>query len=190
MRLRLLVPALAVLLAALPVLAAPATPAPAPAREVVEGLLARAKASGRSPLVLFHASWCGWCRKLERTLARPEVKPILEKHFETAWLQVQERAGKKSLENPGGNELLASWGAAEAGLPFYAVLDGKGAVVASALMRGPDGKVTGASGFPGTAEEIDHFLAMVGKGAPRISRSELDTLRKAFPVLVPSGAAR
>ncbi len=190
MRLRLFAPALAVLLAAAPALAATAATAPAPAREVVASLLARAKASGRAPLVLFHASWCGWCRKLEKTLSSPEVKPIVEKHFETAWLQVQERAAKKALENPGGNELLATWGGGDAGLPFYAVLDAKGAVVASALMKGPDGKAAGASGFPGTTEEIDHFLAMVRKGAPRISQAELDTLRKAFPVLVPSGAAR
>lgn len=171
--------------------AAPATTsAPAPARDVIAAVRTRARSSGKAPLVLFHASWCGWCRKLERTLSLPEVKPIVEQHFELAWLDVQERGTKKALENPGGNEVLAEWGGAEAGLPFYAVLDAKGAVLASALMHGPDGRPSGAAGFPGTAQEIDHFLWMVKKGASAITPSELETLRRAFPVLPPPPARR
>ena len=193
MRPRPLLPFLALLTALwAPALAATsASPAaPVPAREVLAGVLAKAKASGRTPLVLFHASWCGWCRKLERALASPEVSGVLGKYFESAWLDVLERAGRKSLENPGGNELLASWGGADAGLPFYAVLDAKGNVLASALMTGTDGKVSGAAGFPGTPGEIEHFLAMLRKGAPRMTPAEIDALRKAFPVLPAAGRAR
>lgn len=193
MRPRPLLPLLTLLttLSAAALAATSSTPAaPVPAREVLADVQAKAKASGRTPLVLFHASWCGWCRKLERTLASPEVSGVLGKYFESAWLDVLERPGRKHLENPGGNELLASWGGADAGLPFYAVLDAKGNVLASALMTGPDGTITGASGFPGTPGEIEHFLAMIRKGAPRMTPAEIDALRKAFPVLPAARPAR
>ena len=36
-------------------------------------------------------------------------------------------------------------------------------------------------GFPGKRDEVDHFVAMLRKGAPKMTAAEAETVRAAFP---------
>src|SRR5580692_509996 len=41
-------------------------------------------------LVMFHASWCGWCKRLEAVMDRPEFKKMFEDNYVILSLDVQE----------------------------------------------------------------------------------------------------
>ncbi len=135
----------------------------------------------QSVFVVFHASWCGWCRKLDRVLAQPEMAAIMEKHFVTVRVDVLERPMKRHLENPGGRELLERLGGRGGGMPFLAMLDPKSNPLATSV----DG--TGENiGYPGDDEGIEHFLVMVKKAAPKATAEELETLRKGLDAARPA----
>lgn len=153
--------------------------APPSTESVLDRASKEGKPDGRNTLVVFHASWCGWCRKLESILAAPRVKEIVERHFVLVELTVLERGEKQALENPGAETLLESLAGGEAGLPFTAVLDRKTRKpIATSNLAGPGTNV----GFPAKRDEVDHFVAMLRKGAPEMSAAEAETLRAAFPV--------
>lgn len=155
-----------------------AAAAPPPAAQALEAAAKAAKGGRRNLFVLFHASWCGWCRKLEAVLASPAAKEVLDRHYERVELTVQERGEKKAGENPGAGELLEKLSGGDAGLPFTAVLDRKSrAPIATSNMAGPGTNV----GFPAKSDEIDHFVGMLRKGAPRMTEAEAEALRTAFP---------
>lgn len=60
--------------------------------------LKEAKAQKKNVLLVFHASWCGWCKLMEKNMNLPETKPIFEKKFVTTYIDVQEKRRKKKLE--------------------------------------------------------------------------------------------
>jgi thiol-disulfide isomerase/thioredoxin len=146
---------------------APSDP-PAPASQVIDAAVKRAAAETKTVWVDFGASWCGWCRKLEAFLAAPEVKPIIDKHYVLVNLTVMESKDKKALENPGGSEVMESLGGKGAGLPFYAYLDGSGQRLANSMAMAGGGNI----GFPANQEELDAFMSLFDKTAPRLSADE------------------
>jgi thiol-disulfide isomerase/thioredoxin len=132
---------------------------------------ARAAAGKRGVFLAFHASWCVWCRALEKLTVLPSTKPIFDRYYEVAWLTVDERASRKSFENPGADEFRARIGGDGVALPFYAVVDSKGTVAATSVRRDLDGKKENV-GFPGTIEEVQDFLAIFRAGAPDLTDGE------------------
>jgi thioredoxin-related protein len=136
---------------------------------------AKAKASAEQKAIFLHfgASWCGWCKRLDTFLDRPDIKPVFEKYFVPVKLVVQENAKNKALENPGADSLMQQVGG-PAGLPFFAFLDGKGQVIVNSMLNGNN------IGYPGESHEIDYFLQMMKKAAPRMEDSDLKTIETAL----------
>ena len=154
----------AVLLAAAPALAA--TVPPQPSGVLVKAAEARAEHGGRNVLVAFHASWCGWCNRLERYLDNPDVRSRIDASYEVVWLDALERPPMASRENPGANALMATWGGREA-LPFVVVLSPGGDKLGD----------SGTIGYPATPAEIDAFIGLLRATAPRLGPADLDLLR-------------
>ncbi|HTX98591.1 MAG TPA: thioredoxin family protein, partial [Bacteroidota bacterium] len=48
---------------------------PEPAKKIIDAALQQASISHKNVLVIFHASWCVWCRRLDSVLTNPEVSP-------------------------------------------------------------------------------------------------------------------
>lgn len=141
---------------------------------VLNKALTEAKAGKKNVLLVFHASWCKWCKMMEKNMDLPETKPIFDKRFVTAYLDVQERGDKKSLENPGGQELMNKYKGENAGLPFWLILNPKGEVLADSF----DAKGENL-GSPATPEEVTTFIAKLGK-ASKLSNEESQTIQKIF----------
>jgi uncharacterized damage-inducible protein DinB len=135
------------------------------AEAVVNDAVSRAGAEGKIVLIEFGASWCKWCANFERFVQSAEVGAIVADNYVVANLVVREDdPEKKKLEHPGGAELMERWGGAESGLPFYVFLDANGNKVADSNAM-PGGKNIG---FPFTKEEVDRFMSLLDKTAPRL----------------------
>ena len=79
---------------------------PAPANAIVSASLKTATADRKVVLIEFGASWCTWCRRFEAFVHAPEVASIVAANYIVVNLVVQERDDKKTLENPGGQDLM------------------------------------------------------------------------------------
>jgi thioredoxin-related protein len=69
----------------------------------------QAAKENKKVLVIFHASWCGWCKKMEASINDPELKKMFEDNYVLAYLDVMEQPNKKDLENPGALELMTKY---------------------------------------------------------------------------------
>jgi len=145
---------------------------PPTADQVLADAKAKASAENKAIFVHFGASWCGWCKRLDAFLDRPDIKPVFEKYFVPMKLVVQENANK-ALENPGAEALLKQFGG-PAGLPYSAFLDARGSLIVNSKHEGEN------IGFPAQAGEIAWFVQMMRKAAPKMSDGYLKTIETAL----------
>lgn len=138
------------------------------AQEVLAKGATAAKKDGKNILVVFHASWCGWCKTLDKFLDTTDEGKMVKSGLEVVHLTVQENGAKKAEENEGGIELMKKWGSDQAGLPFMVVLDAKTLKpIINSFAKEGDTKTN--TGYPAAPEEIAHFMKMLEKGAPKIN---------------------
>lgn len=148
---------------------------PRPAKDLIDQAVAKAAKENKSVFVIFHASWCGWCKRLDEWMATPGAKPFFDKEFVVVHLTVQESKGKENLENKGGMDYMTKWHGDKAGLPFSAMLDGKGNMIVNSNSKN-EGK-EGNIGCPWAPEEQEWFFKMLAKARPSASKSDLTALR-------------
>jgi thioredoxin-related protein len=143
---------------------------PAPAQDILNTALKQATTTDKNVWLIFHASWCVWCKRLDKMLANPEMKAIIDKHYVVTHLDILEsRVGKKdSLENPGGAEIATKLGGEKSGLPYFAFLDATGKKLADSNVM-PKGQNIG---YPATKEEIVEFGKLLEQTAPNMSEQE------------------
>lgn len=149
---------------------------PQPAQEVLKAAVKQAESSDKTVFLIFHASWCGWCKRLDAGLQDPEVKPLIDANYIVTHLVVMESKEKKDLENPGGAEILKELGGEKSGLPFYAFIDGKGKMIASSNVMPKDQNI----GYPGSKEEIEAFEMLLKKTAKHMTDDQRSQVMSYF----------
>lgn len=126
---------------------------------ILEKAMVQAKKEKKNIFVMYHASWCGWCKKMEANMQNEAVKPFFDKNYVTAFLTVQERKDK-SLENPGADEILKKYKADKSGIPFWQIYDADGNLLADSF----DSKGQNM-GCPTTKEEVTEFTDKLKKSS-------------------------
>ena len=143
---------------------------PDSAQSIIRTAISETKSTDDRIFVIFHASWCVWCKWLDAALESPEIKPIMKKYYTIARLDVKEFGEKiKKLENPGGRILLEEMDGTKSGLPFIAVLNRKGKMIANSNVMPKNQNI----GYPGSADEIAAFAKLLKTTAPRMTAKQI-----------------
>lgn len=150
---------------------------------MLEAAQAKAASENKNVFVTFHASWCGWCKRMTSVLAKPEIKAIWDRHFVTVDLVVLETPEKKHLENPGAEELMGANGGAKAGIPYFFFVDKEGKTIVNSTRPAKGDDKGGNVGCPYEPKEIEWFMTMLAKAAPKMTKEETAAIQKAFESL-------
>lgn len=154
---------------------------PLDAREVLKAALTTARESDKRVFLHFGAPWCVWCRRLEAFIGRDEIAKLLAVDYVDVKIDEDRMTGGKDVEK----EVREDGG----GIPWYAILDADGKVLATA--DGPQGNV----GFPVADDEIAYFISTIDKTHRKLSGEQIQTLKDALtenakPILAEMQAAR
>jgi thiol-disulfide isomerase/thioredoxin len=155
--------------------------------ESAEALLSKAYKQAakekKNVFVIFHASWCGWCKKLDASINDPSCSDYFNKSFVFVHLTVLESKDKKNLENPGATEMFIKYcGGKSQGIPFFLIFSKKGTLLADSQIRSVgDGldKPGQNIGCPAAPEEIAAFIESLKKTS-KISESEITAVTERF----------
>ena len=170
-----------------------------PSAEIVmKAAYKQATEEHKKVMVIFHASWCGWCRKMEASINEPALNKMFTDNYIIVYLDVLEQPAKKNLENPGSLELMTKYKGDKAGLPFWYITDAKGTELADSQVR-----PTGAGfesygenvGCPASESEVAFFIQIL-KSTSNLRDDQLSLIGKRFaenkpaPVAKPAPAAK
>src|SRR5579875_907445 len=106
-----------------------------PANIVMKEAYSKAAKEHKNVMVIFHASWCGWCHKMDSSLNDASVKNFFDNNYVIVHLTVHESKGKENLENPGALEMLTKYKGEGLGIPFWLVFDKNGNLLGDALLK-------------------------------------------------------
>ena len=155
---------------------ASATIEAARAQDVLAAGLAEAGRTGKRVFLHSGAPWCGWCKRLEEWMARPEVAEILARDFVAVRIDMDEMVGAKAI----AEEYVDGYSP----IPWISILDSDGELVADSFAD--NGRNIG---FPVKDWAIEHLGVMIREGAPDISEADLDILLESIAA-VGRGAAQ
>jgi thiol-disulfide isomerase/thioredoxin len=172
--------ALALALAASPLLLRAAEPTGGPAAAaILHRAEAQARAQHKNILLEFGASWCINCKLYDRMLDDPTLSPILHRYFVFTTMDTGEMPNDhKHADTPGGVAYENSIGGKGAGWPFLVVLSPEGKPIVNSFRPDPGSKDGKANiGYPALPVEIDWFMTMLHRGAPAMSAADRAKVR-------------
>lgn len=152
---------------------------PLPVESILKSAYEQADKEKKKVFVIFHASWCGWCRKMDSSLTDPSVKMLFDKNFVIKHITVYETKGKEHLENPGAQAFLTKYGGNDQGLPFWYIFDSKQNLLADSKMQYAGKDVLENTGCPASTEEVTNFIKVL-KRTTKLNDEELSVIEKRF----------
>ena len=155
---------------------------PEPASKILANAYMQATKEKKNVMVIFHASWCGWCKKFDASLNDPACKAYFDKSFVFVHLTVLENGEKKKLENPGATELFTETSGGKEGIPFFLIYDKKGTLLGDSKFKDPKAtpdKAPANMGCPAADEEVAAFIELLKKTS-KISEAEAKAVTERF----------
>ena len=154
---------------------------PMPAGAILREAETQAAKENKNVFIIFHASWCGWCHKMDSAMNDASCKALFTNNYVIRHVVVHESPEKKQLENPGGSEMMIQYGGGN-GIPYWLVFDKHGTLLADARNK-PEGtgvEISGKNtGCPSTKEEIAYFLQVLKKTSS-LTPGQLTVVRQVF----------
>lgn len=108
----------------------------------------------KNVFVLFHASWCGWCKKLDASMEDVTTKKYFDDNYVTVHLTVME-IGQPNT--PGADVFLKKYKGEKAGLPFFIIMDKAGNRLGDSFFNGEN------MGCPAAETEVNAFVELLKK---------------------------
>jgi thioredoxin-related protein len=148
------------------------------AKDILATAYKKAAEENKKILLIFHASWCGWCHKMDSSINDPACKKFFTDNYIITHLVVYESEGKKHLENAGADNLLKQYKAFDSGIPFWVVLDKNGKLLYDSFMKNADGSSVNI-GCPASEDEVNAFVKVL-KQSSSLTDKELSIIYKVF----------
>lgn len=135
------------------------------ADQVMRSALTQAAKEHKNVILMFHASWCGWCHRMDSSLNDPSVKKFFDDNYVITHLVVDESPANKSLENAGAYEFRTKYHGDGVGIPFWLIFDKAGNLLADSKIRNNGENEAGGNniGCPANKEEVAYFLDLLRK---------------------------
>jgi thiol-disulfide isomerase/thioredoxin len=165
----------------LSLLSANAQPAPASSAEILKEAHTLAAKENKNVMIIFHASWCGWCHRMDNSMNDEACKKFFDDNYVVRHLVVDESPDKKNLENPGAGDFKIKYQGDGQGIPFWLVFDKEGILLADSKIRqSGEGMDKGDNiGCPATEKEVDSFISILKKTSS-LNSQQLEIIRKRF----------
>ena len=141
---------------------------------MIENAKLKAKKENKNVMVFFHASWCSWCKLMEKKMQQKGIKEMFDDNYVIVPIDVQEKGEKRKLETPGGNDILAKYGGEKAGLPYFLFLNSSGDVIVNSFNEKNENL-----GCPSTKEEVQSFITKLNKTS-KLSEDQLTKIAEVF----------
>ena len=158
------------------------TQAPASGK-ILAPAYAKAAKEKKNVIIIFHASWCGWCHKMDAAIEDPTCKPLFDANYVIAHLDIDEKTDKKHLENKGADLVRKKYhGSEETGLPFWVIVDKTGKLLGDSYIRkeGQSLDTPGQNiGCPAEDEEVAAFIVLLKKTS-RLTEEQLSVIGERF----------
>jgi len=154
---------------------------PATAKEIMKEACQQATKENKNVFVMFHASWCVWCHRMDTSMNDAACKKFFEDSYVIRHMVVDESAPKKNLETPGAAEMKIKFNGDGQGIPFWLVFDKDGNLLADSKMRkeGEGPEKGDNAGCPATDKEVNFFIEVLKKTSA-ITREQSEIIRKRF----------
>lgn len=139
---------------------------PPSAADIVKTATQQAAKEKKNIILLFHASWCGWCHRMDTAMNDASCKKFFDDNYVITHITVKESPQHKNEENPGGEALLSQFNGEKQGLPYWVILDKSGKLLYDSQRR-PAGAAPGTAGSnigcPAEEEEVAYFVSLLKK---------------------------
>jgi thiol-disulfide isomerase/thioredoxin len=155
---------------------------PASVDQIMKEARQQATKEKKNILIIFHASWCGWCRKMDSSVNDESCRKFFDDSYVIRHLVAYESKDKKSLENPGAYAFLSKYNADDLGLPSWFIFDQNGNLLADSQMRqrGASNTTQGENiGCPATPKEVAYFIDVLKKTS-HLSVAQQAAIEKRF----------
>lgn len=152
---------------------------PLSADKIVKDAMAEASQSHKNIFIIFHASWCGWCHKMDTAMNDNAVKSFFDKNYLIIHLTVDESPDKKNLENPGAAALRTQYHGDHQGIPYWFIIDKNGKFLADSRVIEESGKQGNSVGCPAEPGEVDYFVRVIKKTSS-LNDAQLALIQKRF----------
>lgn len=156
-----------------------------PKAQTAEEIMTEAKSvaakEGKKVFIIFHASWCVWCHKMDTSMNDPSCKKFFDDNFVVRHLVVDESKDKKHLENAGADLLKEKYNGGGQGIPFWLIFDAQGNLLTDSKSRKEgEGPAEGYNtGCPATETEVAYFISVLSKYT-NLNKDQLEVIRKRF----------
>ena len=148
---------------------------------VMNEAYAKAKKEKKNVFLMFHASWCGWCHRMDTSMNDASCKKFFDDNYVITHLTVDESPDKKDLENEGADEMRNKYGGKDQGIPYWLVFDAEGKLLADSRMKqvGTQTLSGDNTGCPAAEKEVLYFLSVLRKTS-NMTREQLEVVKTRF----------